>query len=668
MFFYFNLFGVMMLRRYTLYFVSLAVLILPPAALFSEETVEKTMDDFVITATRTPTSLEKIGGSSVAIVTAADIELKKQTQIRELLKDIPGVDISTSGGPGSASSIFIRGSDAKNVLVLIDGVMVNNPSDPNRSADIGTLTVNNIERIEVIRGSQSVLYGSNATAGVVNIITKKGRGKPVMTTGIEAGSYGTTRYHAGIRGKTGAFSYAVNAAQTASAGYSIANDRNDDIPHDGNTDEKDGWENRNLSMSLGYELSETFDLSLTVNNLDSKIDLDDYGPGYTGDRFDYVNWVSVANPSGQKDRRTDLAQQYVVVQAHNFFMQRSLESTLSYKSGNNNRKSFDQDGKQEYEYTGASGDLSWQGTLFLGETQEITFGLSSFKEEMNQASIFSGITTTEIDKSATTNSYWLQDQAFLMDDALVIVVGARSDNHEKFGSATTYRLAPSFKLQGTGTLFKLSYGTGFQAPSLYELFSAYGNEDLKASKSTTSDLGFEQSLAEGRMKFGVTLFNSEFTDAIDFDMATFKFGQMDGKTRTSGWEAFFQTAIADHTDLTVNHVVLKTEDADGDPLLRKPDAKTVISGNSLFLEKAQASYSLYNVGKRTAYAGSMDKNGNSIDELSAYLLINLAVSYALLENLDLYGRIDNLTDTFYEDAWSYATPGRSYYVGVKATF
>ncbi len=659
-----------MLKRYTFYFAVFVAIIMLPSPLYSEEAEQKVLEDFVITATRTPTSLEKIGGSSISVVTAEDIENKKQTQIRELLKDIPGIDITTSGGPGSASSIFIRGSESKSVLVLIDGVMVNNPSDPNRSADIGTLTVDNIERIEVIRGSQSVLYGSNATAGVVNIITKKGQGKPVITTGIEAGSYGTTKVYGGVRGKSNALSYAINAAQNKSDGYSVANNRNDDIPHDGNTDENDGWLNQNLSASLGYEISEDFDLSLTINNMNSSFDLDDYGSGYTGDRLDYdsVTWAYVANPTGAKNRRTELAQQYVALQAHNFLINRSLESTLSYKIGTNVRKSFDQDDTQTYEYAGNSNELSWQATWFLGETQELTFGVSSFSEEMKQESISNGTSTTEIDKSAATNSYWIQDQAFLMDEALVIVVGARSDNHEKFGSATTYRLAPSFKLKATDTLFKMSYGTGFQAPSLYELFSDYGNEDLDASKSTTSDIGFEQSLDSKQMRFGFTAFTSEFTDAIAFDMGTFKFGQMEGKTKTSGWEAFFQTSVGDHTDLSVNHVALKTEDANGDPLLRKPEAKTVISGNTRFLEKAQVSYSIYNVGIRTAYSGSLDKDGNSISELPAYMLVNLAGSYALLENLDLYGRIDNLTDTFYEDAWSYATPGRSYYVGVKAIF
>jgi len=659
-----------MLKRILYVFALLVLTVSVPATLFAVETVDKTMDDFVITATRTPRSLDKIGGSSVSVVTAEDIQTKKQTTIRELLKDIPGVDISTQGGPGSSSSIFIRGAEGKSTLVLIDGVMVNNPSDPNRSADIGTLTVDNIERIEVIRGSQSVLYGSNATAGVVNIITKKGEGKPVITAGIEAGSYGTTRVTAGARGTSGAFRYSVNAAQNKSDGFSIANDRNDDIPHDGNTEEKDGWENRNLSASVGYEINKNFDISLTVNNLNSSIDLDDYGSGYTGDRLDYNSgtWSYDANPDGQKDRHTDLNQQYVSFQVNNRFMDGSLESTTSYNTGANLRKSYDQDDEQTYEYDGSSSELSWQGTMFFSDVQELTFGVSSATEAMTQKSFSGGNSSTDIDESATTNSYWVQEHVYLIDESLIIVAGARSDNHDKFGSAVTYRLAPSYEIKDSGTLIKASYGTGFQAPSLFELYSSYGNEDLDPAKSVTTDVGFEQSMDSSGIRFGVTFFTSEFTDAIAYDFATYKYGQMDGKSKTSGWEAFFSTAIGKHTDLTINHVALKTEDDEGEPLLRRPEGKTVISGSTRFLEKAQVSYSVYNVGSRVPVSSAKDKDGNTVDELPAYTLVNLAGSYALTDNLDLYGRIDNVTDTFYEDAWSYATAGRSYYVGAKATF
>ncbi len=150
-----------------------------------------TMAEVVVTATRTETALDKVGGSAVSVVTAADIEAAKQTRVAEALKGIPGIDIVASGGPGSSTTVFIRGGDSKNTLVLVDGIMFNDPSSPNRSADLANLTLDNIERIEVVRGPLSALYGSNATAGVINIITKKGSGQPTAHVGAEYGSYDT---------------------------------------------------------------------------------------------------------------------------------------------------------------------------------------------------------------------------------------------------------------------------------------------------------------------------------------------------------------------------------------------------------------------------------------------------------------------------------------------
>ncbi len=137
-----------------------------------------TTEKVVVTATRTLASLDKVGGNSVTVITAADIKAKGQMMVADVLRGVPGLDIGSSGGPGSVAVAFIRGADSKNTLVLVDGVMYNDPSSSTRSADLGNINADNIERIEVVRGAMSVLYGSNATAGVINIITKKGAAKP----------------------------------------------------------------------------------------------------------------------------------------------------------------------------------------------------------------------------------------------------------------------------------------------------------------------------------------------------------------------------------------------------------------------------------------------------------------------------------------------------------
>ncbi len=641
-------------------------------SLFAEETEDNTdstakqPDEIVVTATRTPTSLEKVGGSSVSVVSDEDIKSKKQQHIEEVLKDVPGIDVVSNGGPGTRTSIFIRGADTKNVLVLIDGVMFNDPSSAGRSADIGNLTVDNVERIEVVRGSQSVLYGSNATAGVINIITKKGTGKPVITAGAEAGSYGTSRLYVGTRGKTGALNYSINLSRTEIEGFSTANDRNEDIAHAGNTDEKDGWQNLNISASLGYTFSKDFDISLIMRNIISRVEYDDMGPGYAGDRFD--GYPPVANPTGQKDRHKEQQQGFYTLKVHNFFMDGTLESNLSYNISSHLREMYDQDNEKTDTYQGDTTEMTWQGTLFLGNTQEITLGAGLFNESILKKDVSGGVSSTAIDKSASISSVWLQDRTTLMNDSLIIVIGARNDSHDTFGTATTWRVAPSYKISNTGTLLKMSSGTGFQSPSLFELYSSYGNEDLEASDSRTSDIGFEQHLDKGRHQFGLTLFTSEFDNRIMYEPATSKYGNVKGTTKTSGWEAFYSTRIGKSTQLSLDHVHTETEDPDGNPLVRRPKDKSVLKGKTTIDGKANISFSLYNVGTRDAYAGAKDKNGNTVDKLDAYVLLNLAGSYKIKDNMEIYGRIDNLSDTYYEECWSYATPGRSYYLGVKASF
>jgi vitamin B12 transporter len=201
--------------RKKLFNSAIAALMIVPAISMAEESEEhkiKTLDEVVVTATRTPTTLERIGGSSVTVITAEDIEAKKYLNIKDIIKGAPNIDVVSNGGIGSSTSVFMRGADSKNTLILIDGIMVNDPSSIDRSANIANFTVDNIERIEIVRGPLSVLYGSNATAGVINIITKKGSGKPSYYAGAEGGSFNTWKAYGGTDGSFDKFNYSLAAS------------------------------------------------------------------------------------------------------------------------------------------------------------------------------------------------------------------------------------------------------------------------------------------------------------------------------------------------------------------------------------------------------------------------------------------------------------------------
>lgn len=654
----------------------LAVLLVVPGWVSAQDKQQgdesiATMEEVVVTATRTETTLDKIGGNSVTVITAEEIEAKKQSSVQAILKSVPGLDITSNGGPGTNTTVFMRGADSKNTLILIDGIMINDPAQANRGANLANITVDNVERIEVVRGAMSVMYGSNATAGVINIITKKGKKEPSFNVGAEGGSYDTWKAYGGALGATEQFNYSISASYTDTGGYSIADNDNDNIPHDGNTDEDDGYENLTLSGQLGFDITKDFNITGIVRYIDSEADLDDYGSGYTGDNIGSEwneeppgsgNWVETATPfpDGPTKRRTEAEQTFAKIFIDNNFFKKFLESRLSYQKSRQDRQSYDNNGAESYDYKSDVDEYAWQGSLnFTAHT--LSFGANYFVEEMESTS------SSLPEKDANTKSYWIQDQLFAIND-LVVVAGARLDDHEEFGNKVTYRLAPSYIIEKTGTTVKASYGTGFRSPSLYELYSSYGNPDLEAEESTGWDIGFEQGILKNKINFGLTYFDMKFKDRIDYDFVTNQYDQLPGKTKTRGVESFVGWAPLSDLKFMFNYTYTDTEDPDGKSLARRPHNKIFLNTIYCFSKKGKLNLDIYWVDDRKASEYAQDGNGNPVDKLDAYSLVNLAANYDLTNYLQIYGRIDNLFDKYYEESWSYATPGLSGYVGIKVTY
>ncbi|MDH5561995.1 MAG: TonB-dependent receptor, partial [Deltaproteobacteria bacterium] len=490
--------------------------------------------EIVITATRTKDSLKQIGGNSVELITSEEIENSGKTSVRDILSQLSGVGLSSSGGPGSNVSVFIRGADSKNLLVLIDGIMINDPSTPNRQSDIGNLLLDDIERIELIKGSQSVLYGSNATAGVLNIITKIGRDKPSSYVKLEGGSYDTKKAQAGTKGKVGSLSYSVTGSKVISEGFSSASDRNERILHDGNTSEKDGWQNQSLSAALTYKIAKDHEISLMIKDVLSDVKTDDYGfGGYAVDHFDYNQFAP--DPNAKKDQHIITQQRTTGLKYSSRLFDGKLESVLGINQSAKKREHFDNLNQKNLEFDGSYLDKYWQGSFFPLDQHEVTIGLSSMLEDMLQKSVTPTQSISDVDEQVTTSSLWIQDQMFFLEEKLVMVLGARRDDHEIYGKADSFRFAPSFNLEGSHTLLKASWGSGFRSPSLYELFGSYtyfgqttiiGNQELTPERSLTFDYGVQQSFLGGDMKLNLTYFKSLFENKIDYvsDPVTFQGG------------------------------------------------------------------------------------------------------------------------------------------------
>jgi vitamin B12 transporter len=633
----------------------------------AEDEAVTTMDQVVVSVTQTETTSAKIGGNSVTVITAKEIEEKNAHTVLELLKTVPGLFITSNGGMGTNASVFIRGADSKNTLVMLDGIVLNDPSSANRSADLSDINPDQVERIEVVRGAMSVMYGSNATAGVVNIITKKGGKDPEVTASVEGGSYGTWKTGGHASGAMNKLTYAVSGSYLSRDGFSIADKDNPRIPQNGNTDEKDGYDNLTLSGNLGFEFNDDFTLSSSLRYVDAQVDLDDYEGGYTGDNItstwvpDPVTgaWVNtlVPNPDGPTHKRSESERLMGQVGINNRFARGRVESILSYKFTRSDIQSYDNDNLPWYDYQGGTDEFSWQGNIDF-ENHVLSFGTGYFNEAMESFS--SGVA----DIDTHTLSYWLQDQLFVGEN-LVLIAGARLDDHQSFGRKTTFRIAPAYEIPSTHTRFKASFGTGFRSPSLYELFSAYGNPDLEPEKSRGWDLGVEQGFLDDQLTLGVTYWEMDFENRIDYDMLISKYNQLEGDTETRGVEISAAWTPVKGLFFNLNYTYTHTRDPEGNRLVRRPRNQVGLTASYRFLEKWQVGMDARWVGERAASPYAKDKDGLPANTLDDYSVVNLSGSCDISDRFQIFARVDNLFDKYYEDAFSYATPGLSGYIGLK---
>lgn len=624
----------------------------------AENEAVTTMDQVVVSVTQTETTSEKIGGNSVTVITAKEIEEKNAHTVVELLKTVPGVFVTSTGGMGTNASVFIRGADSKNTLVMLDGIVLNDPSNANRAADLADINLDQVERIEVVRGAMSVMYGSNATAGVINIITKKGSRDPEVTASVEGGSYGTWRTGAHASGATDRLTYTVSGSYLSRDGFSIADKDNPRIPQDGNTDEKDGYENLSLSGNLGFEFNEKFTVSSTLRYVDAKVDLDAYNffGGYSGDNFT-SEWVP--DPDGPTPQRSESEQLLGRIGIHNRFADGRFESILSWKFNRIDRQTYEDNW---YDYMGDTDDFSWQGNIDF-DTHVLSLGAGYFNEAMEYFSD-NKINDDIPDIDTHTLSYWLQDQLFL-GESLVVIAGARLDDHQSFGRKTTFRIAPAYEIFSTGTRLKASFGTGFRSPSLYELFSAYGNPDLEPEKSRGWDLGVEQGFLDDHLTLGVTYWEMDFENRIGYDMQIERYNQLEGDTETRGVEISAGWNPVKDLFFNLNYTYTHTRDPEGNRLVRRPENQVGLTASYRFLEKWQVGMDARWVDERAASPYALDKDGNAIGTLDDYTVVNLSGSCDITDRFQIFARVDNLFDEYYEDAFSYATPGLSGYIGLK---
>jgi len=653
------------LRRVFAASVSLCALSLGAA---HAQTVTEPMPipDIVITATRSPLAISQ-AGSAISVITAEDIEKESLKSPAEVLRRVPGVTVVETGGPGSTTTVRLRGADAGHTLVLIDGIRVNDPSTDAGEFDFSNLSAVDIERIEVLRGPQSAIYGSDAIGGVINIITRKGNGPPRVSIGVEGGSYGTKAGRAAVSGSEGPVSYAFSATGFDTAGFSRYGYRIGRI-EDVLTSplEADGAKRLGAAGRVSVAVSPDVEFEIGGYTSHNKVELDN-DPGFD------------ALPDGPSSARQHLYQGHARLTVNTFD---GILKNSFLVSGSRTDRDYRLIGSyflpslywDEYGYRGDRLSAEYQGDLKLGPFGLLTLGAKI--EEETLVSTTRNVLPVEIptyenvDASQTTRSVYALHQ-FSPFENLHLSLGGRIDDIEDGDTFGTWRTTAAYEIPSSGTKLRASLGTGAKAPTLYQKFDPFsGTASLESERSIGFDVGVDQSLADDRVLLSATFFANRFRNLIAYAMAdTCRPEQMYGcfinvkRARTSGIElSADMDVIPAWLRVKATYTYLEAFDEDTDlRLARRPQHQGRLGFTITPVPGLSIEPSVVLVGTRFSSPGEMY-------ELAPYARFDLYADYKINDTFSIYGRAENLTDARYQEVYNYGTAGRSFYAGLRATW
>ncbi len=613
-----------------------AIALLPAAAFAQSANIEEDVDpvavptrDIIVTATGAQQFIFETG-QSVTVIEHRDLERRQSTSVADLLSTTPGVTVSRNGGPGQPTAVRIRGAEGDQTLVLIDGVRVNDVAATGGAFDFGNLLAGNIERIEVLRGPNSVPWGSQAIGGVVNIVTAPPTEGFAATLNAEYGYSNSKKLVGNVRGGFGPV--------RASLGGGYFDD--DGISAFKLGTERDGYRQYAANGRVEIDLSNNVTIDLRGNYADSKVGFDGFPPPL----FAFADTTGFST--------TKQAFGYAGLNATLF--DGALKNRLAFTISDTRRASFSTATATPSRFKGRSERFEYQGDATVASRLRAVFGVEHETSRFNDG-------TTTVSTGVTSGYAQLIANPV---ERLTLTGGIRVDNHRTYGTKATFSANAAWRV-GSNTVLRASYGEGFKAPTLYQLYGFYGTTTLQPEVAQSYDVGIEQNLIEGTLKLGATLFHRDTTNQIDF---AFTAARPNGvyvntaRTRAQGLETFVELRPSRTLVLNANYTFTDaTNRLTGTVLLRRPQHSV-----NAALDWTPRDWLRLGANVQTV-SDSRDSDYQTFSptSLDGYTLLGLRASMSLGERFEVYGRVENLTDTRYETVSGYGTAGRNAHVGVR---
>lgn len=633
-----------------------AFILFPSYSIYAQGGSE-TLPAVVVTADRTPEPLQRTA-SAITVVTAEDLARNNPTSLVDALRAVPGLDVTETGGPGGTTNVRLRGANPGQTQVMIDGVRVNDPGAASGDFDFSMFPPGTVERVEVLRGPQSALYGSDAIGGAINIITKSRRGPAQLRLSAEGGQYGTALTSGDLTGSHGSWHYAFAGSAQQIEGFSRYGFRVPTVEARFPQLERDGMERVSGYGRLGYDAGNArVEASALVSS--TRAGYDQATGAFPDTPSLAKRWLGQVWTRGSIDTLNGAWTHSLSVFANR--TERNFND-ITYRINTLPRNTT----STYSDFIGERIGAEYQGTARLNAAGTLIYGV---RTEQEQAATFSErVLPTPLPPSQTLSGRQDTRSVFGLwqlpvGEQLIVSLGGRVDDVAGVDRFATWRATALYLLPQTGTKIRATAATGGKAPTLFQLHApTFGNPALRSETSFGWDAGIDQSLFDDRLNISATVFGNQLRELIEFDTTLMRYFNV-AQAETRGLELEAAAELAPSLlRLKATYTYLRAWDAQtGLTLQRRP----LHTGRvALAITPAPG----WLIEPRLQMVSTRFNNADELNPLAPYARLDIYAEHRLSAALAAFARVENVTDTRYQEVLNYGTTGQAFYAGLRGTW